>query len=56
MAASMASLMPRESPPGWKLSGLSLLRWMLRTPAASRPDTLACNHHSSFFIPLVFGN
>ncbi len=42
MAASIASLMPREAPPGWKLSGPSLLRWMLRTPAASRPDTLAC--------------
>ncbi len=42
MAASIASEMPREAPPGWKLSGLSLLRWMLRTPTASRPDTLAC--------------
>ncbi len=42
MAASMASLMPWPGPAMGKVSGLSLLSWMVRAPAPRRPDIAPC--------------
>ena len=42
MAASMASLMPWPGPAMGKVSGLSLLSWMVRAPVPRRPDIAPC--------------